>query len=236
MKEIAYCVLKYISLFGPPKIILSDQGQEFSNSLVKSLLNLTGTVHVVTSPYKPSTNGKVERQNGIISQMIRKHVGEKRTDWPKYIPWIQYCLNTRNHSTTDYRADELFFGRRMNGFENFDIINFDENRMACYIKRAYELQELWEDKLPKAIENTKKSQVWQKDAQNKRHKVDTELLPLNSKLYVKIEGTKDKLHPKYIGPYKVLKYAKNDKYILSNILGEKLSTQFIRERLKANKL
>jgi hypothetical protein len=52
MEEIATCLLRYIGLFGPPKIILSDNGPEFCNKLVSSLLSLVGVEHVVTSPYR----------------------------------------------------------------------------------------------------------------------------------------------------------------------------------------
>jgi hypothetical protein len=103
--------------------------------------------------------------------------------------------------------------------------------LIVFLKRAFELKETWENKLPLAIENTKKSQIRQKDSQNRRHKVDTNLIPLDTRFYVKIEGIKDKLHAKFIGPFKVVGYSINDKYILENVLGEKLATHFVRERL-----
>ena len=36
--EIAHLLWQYVCLFGPPKVILSDQGKEFNNSLIDRLV------------------------------------------------------------------------------------------------------------------------------------------------------------------------------------------------------
>ncbi len=43
--EIATHLFQYISLFGPPKVLLSDQGKEFVNAVVDKLLQQVGTEH-----------------------------------------------------------------------------------------------------------------------------------------------------------------------------------------------
>jgi hypothetical protein len=232
MNEIASCLLKYISIFGPPRVLLSDAGTEWCNSLISSLLNLTGVEKLTTSPYHPQCNGKVEKVIFTIGQMVRKHVGDLKSEWPKYIPWIVYSLNTRKHSTSGYRADELLFGRPHNEFINSEKVQFDCDQKNCFLERARELQETWDKKVPNAIENIKKSQVWQKNAQDKRHTVVTEKIPIGTNVYIKIEGIMNKLHKKFIGPYKIIGYSEYDKYILANVLGEALERSFRRECLK----
>ena len=52
-KEIVKVLWEWISIFGPMKVLLSDQGGEFCNKLIDELLNLIGTEHRVTSSYHP---------------------------------------------------------------------------------------------------------------------------------------------------------------------------------------
>jgi hypothetical protein len=55
--EVAEKLWKYITLFGPPKTILSDQGTEFNNEVVDKLLAVTRIERRVTSAYHQRTNG-----------------------------------------------------------------------------------------------------------------------------------------------------------------------------------
>ena len=73
MVEIVKCFITYISIFGPPKSILTDQGKEFNNSLMAELLVTTGIEHKVTSAYNPRTNGMTERLNQTLIEALRKH-------------------------------------------------------------------------------------------------------------------------------------------------------------------
>ena len=61
--EIAQKLFMYITLFGSPKEIISDQGKEFCNSIIKAMVVLVGVEHRVTSSYHPRTNGLTERFN-----------------------------------------------------------------------------------------------------------------------------------------------------------------------------
>ena len=49
-----------------PAIKINDQGREFVNSVSSELHRLTGTEQIVTSAYRPQTNGPVERNNRTI--------------------------------------------------------------------------------------------------------------------------------------------------------------------------
>ena len=79
--EIAGDLLKYIPIFGPPKVILSDQGKEFVNEVVDKLLQQVGTEHRVTSAYHPNTNGQCERLNQTLLASLRKHCEAHPADW-----------------------------------------------------------------------------------------------------------------------------------------------------------
>ena len=46
--------------------ILTDQGTEFENALLRELLRIIGVAKVRTSGYKPSTNGAVEAWHEVL--------------------------------------------------------------------------------------------------------------------------------------------------------------------------
>ena len=70
--EVAEKLLDYISLFGPPKVILTDQGNEFNNAMIDKLTTAFGVDHRITSAYHPRTNGQTERFNYVLIESLRK--------------------------------------------------------------------------------------------------------------------------------------------------------------------
>ena len=54
---------KLILEHGPPSILLSDNGTEFSNDTLAYVCNELGIDHHFISPYTPRSNGKVENFN-----------------------------------------------------------------------------------------------------------------------------------------------------------------------------
>ncbi|CAF1096557.1 unnamed protein product, partial [Brachionus calyciflorus] len=71
--EIVQILWRYISLFEPPKIVLSDQGTDFNNKLVDGLIKWVSAEHKITSANNPGTNGLTERFNQTLIESLRKH-------------------------------------------------------------------------------------------------------------------------------------------------------------------
>ena len=114
--EIATHLLQYISLFGPPKTILSDQGTEFVNQVVDELLKTSGVEHKVTSAYHPQTNGLTERFNQTLVQSIKKHTESDPSTWDKWLPYVLFAYRTKVHASTGLTPFELMFGRQPTPF------------------------------------------------------------------------------------------------------------------------
>lgn len=51
---------KVIAIFGPPKVLASDNGKEF-HSVVDEVLHMYGALHIRSSPYHSEANGIAER-------------------------------------------------------------------------------------------------------------------------------------------------------------------------------
>jgi len=87
-EEVASVLLEYMSIFGPPKTILSDQGNEFNNQLMKRITNNLGVEHRVTSSYNPRTNGQTERFNQTLVIALRKHAEQNNQLWNVRLPYV----------------------------------------------------------------------------------------------------------------------------------------------------
>lgn len=230
-EDIAERLFEYIGVFGPPKIILSDQGTEFLNEVVDEVIKAVGAEHRITSAYHPRTNGQVERYNRVFVDTIRKYTTANNTEWHKWIPFVCLAYRSRVHSSTGFTPFELMFGRKMTTFEDWRQAE-DGNEESSLVERAKEIKDLIEKDHVKAKEKVVKSQESQVKSQNKRSRIEVERLPIGTKVYVGNREIGEKLRPKYEGPFTVVEHAGEGNYILENILGEKMFDKYPLERLK----
>ena len=86
-------ISQVISIFGPPQYIVSDRGTEFVNDTLDKLLIRWGIKHIVTSPFNPAANGKVERFNQTLTRALRPYVNRKQDNWDLLIPLCVYTYN-----------------------------------------------------------------------------------------------------------------------------------------------
>jgi len=101
-----------LTLFGPPEQILTDNGTEFVNELVKQLTESNGIEHVITYPYTPQGNAKNERSHRQIRQALRIFAAKHPNRWHRYVKKLQYALNTRPNESTLLTAYDILFGMK----------------------------------------------------------------------------------------------------------------------------
>lgn len=96
-------------------MILTDQGANFTSSLITSLYNLMGVRPIKTSPYHPQTDGLVERFNGTLKSMLRKVTSWDQKNWDKYLPYLLFAYREVPQQATGYAPFELVYGRQPKG-------------------------------------------------------------------------------------------------------------------------
>src|SRR5690606_4622156 len=98
-----------------PQILQSDNGGEFVNEEIK-LMAARFDIELINSlPYRPQTNGAIERFNKTLKDAIHKYMAEHNTR--KYIdrlPFIVKNYNTTVHSTTKVAPATAMYGRALN--------------------------------------------------------------------------------------------------------------------------
>ena len=102
---------KFISQYGWPEKILTDQGQCFESKLFQDLCTVSNTEKIRTCPYRPQGNGQVERFNKTLLNMIRTINPEEKMDWITKVQGLTHAYNCTSSQTTGYSPFFLFYGR-----------------------------------------------------------------------------------------------------------------------------
>jgi len=106
------CFLEsFLCRYGFPKCIVSDQGTNFTSKMFLKMLEYLELKKLWTVPYKPSTNGLVERMNSSIKSLIRKVLkGQDEKFWDVTLPYVQWALNSTVSTSSGFSPYQLVFG------------------------------------------------------------------------------------------------------------------------------
>lgn len=99
--------------FGCPMRLHADQGPNFESAVMQQLCELYGASKSRTTPYHPAGNGRVERMNQTLLDMLRSLTVEQQARWHHYLPELLQVYNNTPHSSTGYAPAYLMFGRHL---------------------------------------------------------------------------------------------------------------------------
>ena len=97
--------------FGGSIKILTDNGTEFKNKLFKEVINKLGMEFSIHSPpYRPQSNGKIERFHRFLKTCIGKHINYG-LEWDELTPMATACYNFFQNCSARESAFFVMFGR-----------------------------------------------------------------------------------------------------------------------------
>ena len=82
----------FFMVFGLPRQIHTDQGPNFESHLFSQMCEMLGIEKTRTTPYRPQSDGHVERYNRTLQQMLKAYVGDNRDDWDDHLPYVMAAL------------------------------------------------------------------------------------------------------------------------------------------------
>ena len=103
----------FVSRYGTPISIHSDQGRNFENTLFQEVCRLLGICKTRTTAYHPEGNGMVDRFNRTMGAMIRSLIGDEHDNWDKILPLILMAYRSSVHEITQQTPHMMLFGREM---------------------------------------------------------------------------------------------------------------------------
>ncbi len=103
----------WISIFGSPKNILSDNGCEFNNSAMRELGELLNVQVRTTAAESPWSNGITERHNALIGSMLDKIIEEQNCSLELALAWAVNAKNSLSN-VYGYSPYQLVFGKNPN--------------------------------------------------------------------------------------------------------------------------
>lgn len=100
----------WISRFGCPQRVTTDQGRQFQAGLFTALTNLLGIQRCRTTPYRPQSNGIIERWHRTLKAAIMCH---QNAQWTELLPTILLGLRTAVKEDLGCSPAELTYGTHL---------------------------------------------------------------------------------------------------------------------------
>ena len=123
---------KFVNRFlleeGCPRVILTDNGREFSNKLLRELMRLCRIRLKYTPPYHPRGN-YTERVNRFIGESLRAMVNSpsgRKQDWHKLVKFVQFAYRRMYIPGTNLTPYMVARGRQPISPNEVDLIDEDE--------------------------------------------------------------------------------------------------------------
>ena len=98
---------------GVPTCIQSDNAKEFSGQLMQTHAAWMGVKWIFSTPYKPSTNGRIERRHKDLAKLL-KILDSNQNEWDLELPFVVCELNSSIDNITGMTPFLQFHGWDMN--------------------------------------------------------------------------------------------------------------------------
>ncbi|WP_435316558.1 DDE-type integrase/transposase/recombinase, partial [Klebsiella pneumoniae] len=85
-------LLLFISKFGLPHEVQSDQGSCFMSNQFKQSMQELGIKHITSSAYHPESQGALERYHQTLKSMLKKYCLENDVEWDNGIPFLLFAV------------------------------------------------------------------------------------------------------------------------------------------------
>lgn len=192
----------WISRFGVPTTITTDQGRQFESILFSELNTLLGTNRIHTSTYHPQANGILERWHRTVKNSIKCHTNN---NWMQTLPIIMLGLRSVILPNLNASVSEMLYGSTIRLPYHF-FHNTTSNKSSDPFTFVEKLKRIMNDIQPVPSSNHKQKIFLFKNLRDCSH------------VFVRKDGYKKPLQPNYDGPFEVLQ--RDSKYFTLIIKGK----------------
>ena len=263
-EEVAANLVQILADWGPPRILQSDAGNEFVNSVLAELARVHKITLKVSTPYYKHSTGSVERVHYTIGSSLKKMLEGALAHWDVYSPIVTHFYNTTTRSLTNSTPYALMFARGCNPLHvggddtdsavsdthslddtevlaDFDLESWlEDNDFGSWITKHHErLTESQKRVLstfyPSIKESIAKRRKVSSSRFNKTHRI-VPPLRVGTMVMCKDEEKKSKHDQHWVGPYRIKEVIETGTYILVNDLGDELHRAVSQLKVLPNEL
>lgn len=195
---------------GLPTVCITDRDARFTSQLWLDLQAQIGTNHKLSTAFHPQTDGQTERVNRVLEEYLRSFVNSTQSDWDEWLPLAEFAYNNSYHEAVGTTPFHLNYGRAPRlpaaptNAARFPAVDQFVTNINDIVARAKKRLQAANARV-KHYADTKRSDF--KLAEGQEVLLSTKFLTL------KLPG-ENKLLPKYVGPFKVLKALSDVSYKL----------------------
>lgn len=202
-------VTEWVCRYGAPSTLHSDQGSNFESCVFQAMCELLGIEKTRTTPFRPQSDGQVERFNATLQKILATTSERCHWDWDLMVPMAVMAYRATKHSSTGFTPNMMLFGRELT--EPADLVvglPFSETSAPTPPQYVAEMRErlglahqIAREQLGRSVERAKKQ--YDKNVARTHYKV-------GDAVWYLIKGTKRvqnkirKFLPAYEGPYFIL--------------------------------
>jgi len=195
----------WISVYGPPDTVLTDNGPQFASLFFQGVRNLMGIRNLYTSTYHPRPNGQVERFNKTLVDMFMHYIKDHKDNWDELVSALALAYNSKQPRTTGVAPMDLVTPRRLSNVSlerMLDGMMPDRSQSVAVAKDAF-LESL-KALLPQVRISIAKTQVRYKTDYDRNVSPRRVSVTRVYWVYLRNRTRKHKLDPKVTGTYEVL--------------------------------
>ena len=217
--------------FGLPKIVQSDNGTNFTASVMKEVYAMAGADKRWQAKYHHRSSGFIEAGVRRAKELLLKKCGTNITEWDDYLPVTQLSLNLKISTKSGSTPFSLFFCRNPAKMAKYDGTISAIQDEQDLLKRMEQMQQVIWPAIRKKGElfDEKIKQYFDKKivrgGQLAAFPVGSYVMMVNLK-------RKGKTDARYVGPFKVLKENAGGTYTLlssdGNLLPNKVPPNFLK--------
>jgi hypothetical protein len=190
-----------VKLHGMPDTIVSDRDPKFTSVFWSTVCDIWGVKKAMSSAYHPQTDGQTERVNRVLEEYLRCYIGPSQTDWDKYLPMAEFAINDSHQVSIGMTPFYMTYGchpplptRLAEPSQDNPAGKQFAERVHAAVNRAKQL-----------LQNAQQKQAEQanKHRRDLEFAVGDKVLLSTANIVIKTPG-KQKLLPRFIGPYEIL--------------------------------
>jgi len=102
-----------IAIHGVPHVMISDRGSNFISDVWKETALIMGMKLRYSSPFLPRSNGRSERQNRVITNILRCVCQNNPRTWDEMLPIVIFNMNNTRSRATGFSPHEIVYGKNL---------------------------------------------------------------------------------------------------------------------------